>query len=117
MNWIPATKLPDEDWVIVATKDEVKEGGYDKDKGNWYDKQGNQLQVTHWMSKPQLPGESGLRMTLEQEGDLVGCEISVGGVVKTFEELDDKQHILVCNSLAQFYMMFYRCIEKGGNDD
>ena len=50
------------------------------------------------------------------DDDLCGCKITRSGNIVMWEELNDKDQVKVCNALAQFYMLFYKAM-KGGNNE
>lgn len=56
---------------------------------------------------------SKIKITIELEDGLAGCEIKANGdEVKDFNELDRKQQIHVCNALARFYELFFPCVRN-----
>ena len=59
---------------------------------------------------------SNIKLDIELEDDLAGCQIKVDDKVKQWHELDKQEQIKVCNMLAQFYNLFSPCIKEGGEE-
>ena len=59
---------------------------------------------------------SNIKVEIELEDGLTGCQIKVDDKVKLWSELDRQEQTKVCNMLAQFYNLFAPCIQEGGQE-